>query len=130
MSLLESDEEDNEGKEIKILAASKLLTGLLVLLAQLKAVNYSYKLMNKIRQFNQVIVKMEAHIEDNKLLIITEHKIFKFDFPGNVDNNWNDWKIDSVIKHELLAEYTIKIEIRWSFSKYKHGSNIHKHGKQ
>lgn len=104
MPLLESDEEDNEGKEIKILAANKLLTGLLVLLAQLKAVNYSYKLMNKIRQFNQVIVKMEAHIEDNKLLIITEHKIFKFHFPGNVDNNWNDWKIDSVIKNnELLA---------------------------
>ena len=37
---------------------------------------------------------------------------------------------DSVIKHdELLAKHTIKKQIRQLLSKYKHGNNIHEHGK-
>ena len=38
---------------------------------------------------------------------------------------------DSIIQHnEFLAEHTIKNEVRQLLSKYKHGNDIHKHGKQ
>ena len=48
---LEGDEEEvKEGKGLKILTPNKLLTRLPVLLAQIKAGNYSGKLKNKIRQ--------------------------------------------------------------------------------
>ena len=53
------------------------------------------------------------HIEDSKVVIITE------------------WKIDFIRKNnELLAEHTIKNEISQLTAKYKHGSNIHEHEKQ
>ena len=44
MSLLESDEAEVKGKELKILIPYKLLTRLPILLAQIKAGNNSYKL--------------------------------------------------------------------------------------
>ena len=48
---LEGDEEEvTEGKGLKILTPNKLLTRLLILLAQTKAGNNSYKLKNEIRQ--------------------------------------------------------------------------------
>ena len=51
MPLLEGDEEEvREGKGIKILTPSKLLTRLAILLAQIKAGNNSNKLKNEIRQ--------------------------------------------------------------------------------
>ena len=51
MPLLEGDEEEvREGKGIKILTPSKLLTRLTILLAQIKAGNNSNKLKNEIRQ--------------------------------------------------------------------------------
>ena len=40
----------NEGTGLKVLSANKLLTGLPILLAQVKAGNNSYKLKNEIRQ--------------------------------------------------------------------------------
>ena len=46
----EGDEEVKEGKGLKILTLKKLLTGLPILLAQIKAGNNSYKLENKIRK--------------------------------------------------------------------------------
>ena len=74
---------------IKILISNKILIRLPVLLGQIKAGNNSYKLKNEIRQivylfhqhnkitkklFNQVIIIMGVHIEDDKLVIITETK--------------------------------------------------------
>ena len=50
MSPLEGDKEVKEGKRLKILTPNKLLTRLLILLAQIKAGNNSYKLENEIRQ--------------------------------------------------------------------------------
>ena len=68
-----------------------------MLLAQIKAGNNSYKLKIEIRQilyhlyqhnkntkktlqqFNQVIILMEVHILDNKLVITLESKTFRFD---------------------------------------------------
>ena len=50
MALLESDEELKEGKGLKILTPNKFLTRLPISLAQIKAVNNSYKLKNEIRQ--------------------------------------------------------------------------------
>ena len=50
MSLLEGTEEVKEGKGLKILTPDKLLTRLLILLAQIKAGKNSYKLKNEIRQ--------------------------------------------------------------------------------
>ena len=50
MPALESDEEVKEGKGLKILTPYKLLTRLLILLAQIKAGNNSYKLIDEIRK--------------------------------------------------------------------------------
>ena len=48
---LESDGGDvKEGKRLKIVISNKLLNKFPLLLAQLKAGNYSYKLKNEIRQ--------------------------------------------------------------------------------
>ena len=73
---------------------------------------------------------MRIYIGDNKLVITTEPKNFYFDLPKNVGNSLKH-EIDSIIKHyKLLAEHTIKNVIRKAFSKYKHGNDIHEHGKQ
>ena len=50
MPLLEGTEEVKEGKGLKILTLDKLLTRLLILLAQIKAGKNSCKLKNEIRQ--------------------------------------------------------------------------------
>ena len=50
MPPLERDEEDTEGKRLKILTPNKLLTRLSALLAQIKDGHNSNKLNNKIRQ--------------------------------------------------------------------------------
>ena len=88
MSPLEGDKEVKEGKRLKILTPNKLLTRLLILLAQIKAGNNSYKLENEIRQilyllyqhnkitkklqqFNQVIIIMGGN-----MIAIRHPKIF------------------------------------------------------
>ena len=66
MPPLESDKEEvREGKGLKTLIQNKLLTRLLILLAQIKAENNSYKLKNGIRevlyllyQHNKIIKKV------------------------------------------------------------------------
>ena len=50
MPPLEGDEEEKEGKVLKILTTKKLLTRLSMLLAQIKAGIISYKLKDEIRQ--------------------------------------------------------------------------------
>ena len=57
---------------------------------------------------------MEVHIEDNKLVTITEPKTICFDLSKDVYNNLK-------YKHnELLAEHTTKNEISQLLSKDKH----------
>ena len=66
MPPLESDKEEvREGKGLKTLIQNELLTRLLILLAQIKAENNSYKLKNGIRevlyllyQHNKIIKKV------------------------------------------------------------------------
>ena len=66
MPPLESDKEEvREGKGLKTLIQNKLLTRLLILLAQIKAENNSYELKNGIRevlyllyQHNKIIKKV------------------------------------------------------------------------
>ena len=73
---------------------------------------------------------MGVYIGDNKLVITTQPKIFHFDLPKDVGNNLKH-EIYFITKHnELFPEHKIKNEIRQLLSKYKHGSNIHEHGKQ
>ena len=73
---------------------------------------------------------MGAHIEYIELITTAEPKTFRFDLPKDADNNSAN-EINSIIKHtEVLAEYTIKNEVRQLLSKYRHGNNIHEHGKQ
>ena len=50
MPPLEGDKKVREGEGFKILTPNKLLTKLLILLAQIKAGNNSYKLKNEIKQ--------------------------------------------------------------------------------
>ena len=54
---------------------------------------------------------MAVHIEDNKLVIITEPNTIHFDLHENVQKNLK-YQIDSITKHnEFLAEHAIKNEI-------------------
>ena len=93
MPPLKGNEEVKEGKGLKISTINKLLTWLLILLAQIKAGNNSYKLKNEIRQillllhqhnknnqkrlqqFNQVIITMGKN-----MVVIRNPKTFYFDF--------------------------------------------------
>ena len=51
---------------------------------------------------------MGKHIEDSKLVIITESNTIHFDLHKNVHKNLYH-EIDSIIKHnEFLADHTIK----------------------
>ena len=84
------------------------------------------KLKNNIRQ----ILYLGEQFVDNKLVITTDLQKICFDLSKDADNSL-EHEIYSIIKHdELLAEHTIKNEVRQLFSKYKHGYGIHEHGKQ
>ena len=70
-------------------------------------------------------------MEEN-MIVIRGPKTFYFDFdwPKVVDENLKH-KIEFTIKsNEPLAENKVKNEIEQLLSKYKHGNNIHEHGKQ
>ena len=61
---------------------------------------------------------------------ITETKAIHFHLPKDVGNNLKH-KIDFIIKHnEMLTEHIIKHGTGQLLSKYKHGNDIHDHGKQ
>ena len=73
---------------------------------------------------------MRASIGGNKLVMGIEPNRVYFNLPKDVSNNIKH-ELDIFIKHnELLAEHTTKKEIGRLLSKYKHGNNIHEHGKQ
>ena len=75
---------------------------------------------------------MEENIitEENIVVIRDPKTCYNFDWPKGVDENLKH-KIKFIIKsNESLAENKIKNEIEQLFLKYKHGSNIHEHGKQ
>ena len=65
------------------------------------------------------------HIEDNKLVIITETKTVHFDLSEDVDNNLK-YEIDFIIKdNQTLAEHIINFIISQLLSKNKHGNDVH-----
>ena len=109
-------------RALKILTLNKLLLKLPILLAQIKAGYNSKKLINKIRQIvylfdqhnthkntsttiNQVIIIIEVHIHDNKLLIM-EPKTFPFPFGLSKEGDKNlQYEVDYIINHNgFLAE--------------------------
>ena len=66
------------------------------------------------------------------MIVIRDPKTFyfNFDLPKDVDENLKR-ETEFIIKsNESLAEIIIKSEIEQLLLKYKHGNNIHKHGKQ
>ena len=64
------------------------------------------------QQFNLVTMTMGVHIGGNKLVVTTEPKEFHFNLPKNVNINLKH-EIFFIINHnELLAEPTVKNEIR------------------
>ena len=66
------------------------------------------------------------------MIAIRDSKTFKFNFDLTkyVDENLKR-EIEFIIKsNESLAEIIIKNEIEQLLLKYKHGNNIHEHGKQ
>ena len=70
-------------------------------------------------------------MEEN-IVVIREPKTFNFDFnwPKSDDENLK-YETEFLIKsNESLAENKIKNKTEQLLSKYKHGNNIHKHGKQ
>ena len=65
------------------------------------------------------------------MIVITDPKNFDFDFdwPKNIDETLKHG-IEFIIKrNESLAENKIKNETEQLLLKYKHGNNIHEHGK-
>ena len=129
---------------MKILTPNKLLTRLSILLEQIKAEkihrnkkiksNKYYifcisiiKSQKSLQQFNQVIAIMKEN-----MIVTRDPKTFCFSF---------DWLryVDVNLKHEIefiisnneyLAENTLKTEIEQFLLKFKHGKDIHEHGKQ
>ena len=53
---------------------------------------------------------MGLHTGDNKLMITTESETVHFNLPQDVDNNLQQ-EIDSITKHDLLAEDTISTRL-------------------
>ena len=86
---------------------------------------------NQTKKQNQTnFVSRRAHCRSQTQIITTDPKKFCFDLPKEADNNL-EHEIYSIIKHDkLLAEHTIKNEVRQLFSTYKHGHDIHEQGKQ
>ena len=71
-------------------------------------------------------------IMEENMIVIRDPKTFrfKFDWPKYVDENLK-YETEFIIKsNESLAENKIKNEIEQLLLKYKHGNNIHGHGKQ
>ena len=69
-------------------------------------------------------------MEEN-MIVIRDPKTFCFNFnlPKEVDENLKR-EIEFIINsNESLAEIIIKNETEQLFLKYKHGNNIHEHGK-
>ena len=66
------------------------------------------------------------------MIVTRDPKTFYFDFDWPKDVNENlKHEIEFIIKsNESLAENKIKNNIKQLLSKYKHGKNIHEHGKQ
>ena len=65
-------------------------------------------------------------------MVIRDTKTFCFNFdrPKYVDENLKH-EIESIVKiNESLAQNKIKNQIEQLLLKYKHGNNIHEHGKQ
>ena len=70
-------------------------------------------------------------MEEN-MIVIRDPKTFYFDFewPKDVEMNLKH-EIEYIIEiNESLAENKIKNETKQLLSKYKHGNNIHQHGKK
>ena len=70
-------------------------------------------------------------MEENMIVIRNPQNFrFTFDWPKDVDENLKH-EIEFIIKsNESLAENKIKNETEQLLLKYKHGNNIHDHGKQ
>ena len=66
------------------------------------------------------------------MIVIRDSKTFylDFDWPEDVNENLKH-EIEFIIKiNESLAKNKIKNEIEQLLSKFKHGNDIHEHGKQ
>ena len=138
MPPLEGDEV-KQGTGLKILTPNKLLTRLPLLLAQIKSwkqfmqikkwnqtkiisfVSAKWNYQKGSQQCNQVIIIMEEN-----MIVLRDRKTFYSDFnwPNNVHEN---------LKHEtefIIFSWEWNKKRNWKIlSKYKHGNNIHEHGK-
>ena len=88
---------------------------------------FCISITKSLKKFNQVML-----IKEENMNVIRDPKTFSFNFdwPKYVDENLKH-KIEFVIKkNESLAENKIKNKIEQLLSRYKHGNNIHEHGKQ
>ena len=70
-------------------------------------------------------------MEEN-MIVVRDSKTFcfNFDLPKDVDENLKR-EIEFIVKsNESLADILMKNKIEQLLLKYKHGNNIHEHGKQ
>ena len=74
------------------------------------------------QHFNKVIITKVVHINDNKLLIITEPKTIYFDLNQDVVHNLKQEIGFIIMQNDFLADHTIKNEISRILSKPKHGN--------
>ena len=117
---------------------NKLLTRLPILSAQIETGHNSYKLKNEIRQILYLLCqhnKITKNVYNNHGRKYdcnkrSQNVCFSFDWPKDVDKNLKH-KIEFIIKsNKSLAENKTKNDIEKFFLKYKHGNNVHEHGKQ
>ena len=107
---------------MKTVTPNKLLTRLLILLAQIKAGNNLYKLKMKPEKYCIFLYK---HNKITKKIYSNLIKSWK----SHVDENLK-LEIEFMNLSESLADKKMKKEIEQLLLKYKHGNNIHWHRKQ
>ena len=66
------------------------------------------------------------------MIVIRDSKTFYFDFdwPKDANKNLKHETVFIIKTNKYLADNKIKIDIEQLLSKYKHGNDIHEHGKQ
>ena len=110
MQPIEDEKEAAEEKELKVSTPEKLLSGIPVLLAQVKAGNNSKKLKIEVKQILYLSYQHNKITETvyNNLFNLLQPKKFYFDLPEDPDINLMNYYYSIINHNDLLAEHIIK----------------------
>ena len=125
MQPLEDEKEAEEEKELKALTPEKLLSGIPVLLAQVKAGNNSKKRKIEVKQLLYLSYQHNKITETvyNNLFNLLQPKRFYFDLPEDADINLMNYYYSIINHNDVLAEHMI-IEVRQLLPNKNDGGDI------